>query len=122
MSISIPSFVCAMILPLQKEHKMRSCLNIRAQSFKDEGRWSNLVDSNMKLLEYRIEVIRTKERLKRNHRPCEWDNTSEYLNQSPVKQPEYLQTIALICGLPSLTILIGTTLLFIFAIIVHLGI
>ncbi|MFS7983377.1 hypothetical protein Hanom_Chr11g00973821 [Helianthus anomalus] len=49
MSISIPSFVCAMILPLQKEHKMRSCLNIRAQSFKDEGKMSNIIFGFMKL-------------------------------------------------------------------------
>ncbi|KAI3726435.1 hypothetical protein L1987_66232 [Smallanthus sonchifolius] len=120
MLVSVPSFARATVLPLHKEHKARACLHVRAQSLRDEGRSRNLVDSNMKLLKDRIEVMRAKESLKRNHRPDGWDYASKYIQKRPKKQPEYLQTIALICGTSSLSILIGTILLCMFSIIVHL--
>ncbi|KAI3777246.1 hypothetical protein L1987_47044 [Smallanthus sonchifolius] len=122
MSISIHSFAFSMILPLQKENKARSRLDIKAQSVQDEGRSSNLVDSNMKLFKDRIEVMRTKERLEQNHRPCGWVYMSKYINQRPKKQPEYLQTITLICGTYGASIIIGIGILCILSIIVHLKI
>ncbi|KAI7749023.1 hypothetical protein M8C21_009929 [Ambrosia artemisiifolia] len=123
MLASTPSFACATILPLQKEHKRYTRLHVRAQSLgDDQGRSSNLVDSNMKLLKERIEVMRAKERLERNHRPQGWDYTSNYIQKRPKKQPEYLQTIALICGTSSSSILLGTLLLCIFSFIAHLKI
>ncbi|KAI3785227.1 hypothetical protein L1987_44342 [Smallanthus sonchifolius] len=122
MLVSVPSLARATVLPLHKEHKARARLHVRAQSLRDEGRLRNLVDSNMKLLKDRIEVMRAKERLERNHRPDGWDYESKYIQKRPRKQPEYLQTIALICGASSLSILIGTILLCIFSIIVHLKI
>lgn len=42
MSMSIPSFACVTILPLQKELKARPRLEIRAQSLQDEGKTSNM--------------------------------------------------------------------------------
>ncbi|KAL8231149.1 hypothetical protein R6Q57_000927 [Mikania cordata] len=141
MLVPKPSF--ATILPLQKHHKSRTRLHVKAQSLRDKdihvcmfgydlfefievlislliGRSSNIVDSNMKLLKERIEVMRTKERLEINHRSNGWDYTSKYIHKNPKKQPQHLQTIALICGASSLSILSGTLLLCIFSIIVHL--
>lgn len=84
------------------------------------GRSRNLVDSNMKLLKDRIEVMRTKERLERNCRPYGWDYASNYIHK-PKRQHEYQQTIALICGAASLPILFGTFFLCIFSAIAHLN-
>lgn len=90
------------------------------------GRSNNFVDSNMKLLKDRIEVIRTKERLERNYRPRVKDYTSKYINPCPEQQPEkeseYLQTLALICGTFSSPILVGVAFLCIFYVLVHLKI
>ncbi|KAL8250019.1 hypothetical protein R6Q59_033712 [Mikania micrantha] len=55
MLVPIPSF--ATVLPLQKHHKTCTRLHVKAQSLHDEGRSSNIVDSNMKLLKERIEFI-----------------------------------------------------------------
>ncbi|KAM0032414.1 hypothetical protein Hdeb2414_s0016g00474751 [Helianthus debilis subsp. tardiflorus] len=120
MLMSTPSSACAMVLPLRKEHKACTRLYVKAQSLRDEGRSSNLVDSNIKLLKERIEVMRAKERLERSHIPYGWDYASKYIEKRPKKQPEFLQTIALMCGASSLSIFIGTLFLCIFSIVVHL--
>lgn len=86
------------------------------------GRSKNIVDSNMKLLKDRIEVMRAKERLERSHKSNGWDQASQYVYKRSKKQPEYLQTIALICGMSSFPILIGTLLLCIISIVAHLSI
>ncbi|KAI3500175.1 hypothetical protein L1887_35992 [Cichorium endivia] len=117
MSTMIPSFTCVTVL---KKYRPHSRLMIRAQSLGEEGRSSNLVDSNMKILKDRIEVVRMKERLERNCRPNGWDYTSTYIHK-PKKQPEHLQGIAQICGTTSLSVLVGTGLLFIFSVIAHVN-
>ncbi|CAH1421353.1 unnamed protein product [Lactuca virosa] len=117
MSTMIPSFTCVTVL---KKHKSCSQLEIRAQSLRDEGRSSNIVDSNMKILKDRIEAMRMKERLEMNCRPNGWDYTSSYIRK-PKKQQEYLQTVALICGTTSLPVLIGTGLLCIFSVIARVN-
>ncbi|KAL8250020.1 hypothetical protein R6Q59_033713 [Mikania micrantha] len=121
MSALITSFACE--VGRLQEHRGRSWLKVRAHSLRDEeGRSDNIVDSNMKLLKERIEVLRAKERLEINHRSYGRDYTSKYIHKRPKKQTKYLQTIALICGTSSLPILFGTLLLSIFSIIVHLNI
>ncbi|KAK1433217.1 hypothetical protein QVD17_10126 [Tagetes erecta] len=121
MLASTPSFGRVTVLPLHKEHKAHARLDVRAQGLRDEGRSNNSVDSNMKLLKDRIEVMRAKERLERSHnKPCGWDQASQYVHKRPEKQPEYLQTLALVFGMSSLPIFIGTVLLCIISIIVHL--
>ncbi|KAI3726434.1 hypothetical protein L1987_66231 [Smallanthus sonchifolius] len=120
MSTMISSFTCAVVPPLRPEHRVRSWLQIRAQSLGDKGRSRNLVDSSMKILKDRIEVIRTKERLERRSRPHGWDYDSNYISRHR-KQPEYTKTLALICGTSSLSVLTGTALLYIFSVIAHLS-
>ncbi|KAI3785226.1 hypothetical protein L1987_44341 [Smallanthus sonchifolius] len=120
MSTMIPSFTCVVVQPRLQEHRVRSWLEIRAQSLGDQGRSSNLVDSSMKILKDRIEVIRTKERLERRSKPYGWDYDSNYISKHK-KQPEYTNTPALICGTLSLSVLTGTALLHIFSVIAHLN-
>ncbi|KAI3500173.1 hypothetical protein L1887_35990 [Cichorium endivia] len=117
MSTMIPSFTCVTVL---KNHRSHPRLQIRAQSLRDEGRSSNLVDSNMKILKDRIEAMRMRETLERNCRPYGWDYTSNYIRK-PKKQAEYLQTVARICGTMSLPVLIGTGFLYIFSVIAHVN-
>ncbi|KVH92436.1 uncharacterized protein LOC112515890 [Cynara cardunculus var. scolymus] len=118
MSTSVSPLAYAAVLPPRQKVHLR--LEIRAQSVRDEGRSSNLVDSSMKVLKDRIEVMRTKEILERNCRPYGWDGASSYI-QKPKKQPEFPQTIALICGTSSLPILVGTALLCVISAIAHLN-
>ncbi|MFS7973486.1 hypothetical protein Hanom_Chr09g00857061 [Helianthus anomalus] len=121
MSTMMPSFGCAVVVwPVRAEHRVRSWLEVRARSLGDEGRSSNLVDSNMKILKDRIEVIRKKDILERKCRPCGWDYDSSYVTKHK-KQHEYTKTIALICGTSSLSVLIGTSLLYIVSVIAHLN-
>ncbi|KAL8192126.1 hypothetical protein R6Q57_027988 [Mikania cordata] len=98
MLVSIQSLACATISPLQKKHDASKRLLVRAESLRDEGRSNNIVDSNMKLLKERIEVLGAKERLEINHRSYGQDYTSKYIHKRPKKQTQYLQTLALICG------------------------
>ncbi|CAH1421332.1 unnamed protein product [Lactuca virosa] len=119
MSTLTPSFAYGTMLPPQKEHKVSSRLKISAQRSQFEGWSSNPVDLNMMVPNDRIKVMRTKKTLKGNHRPYGWDYASNYIHK-PKKHPEYLQTILLIFGPMSFSILFGTTLICIFSLVVHL--
>ncbi|PWA99701.1 hypothetical protein CTI12_AA002290 [Artemisia annua] len=79
MSTTIPSFAHVTTLSIHKVHRASTRLDIRAHGFRDEGRSSNHVDSSMKLLKDRIEVMRTKERLEKSCRPNGWDYDLNYL-------------------------------------------
>ncbi|KAK1433216.1 hypothetical protein QVD17_10125 [Tagetes erecta] len=114
-----------LVRPLPDVQRVRPGLKlIRAHSLGDEGRWSNLVDSSsMKILKDRMEVIRAKERLERSSTPYGWDYDSNYTSKREKQYlgEQYMKTIGLCCGTSSLSILIGTTLLYIFSVIVHLN-
>nr|XP_043618419.1 uncharacterized protein LOC122590147 [Erigeron canadensis] len=113
MSLRIPSFGCAVVIQHRKEHRACPRLNIRAQGLRDEGRSSNDVDSNMKILKHRLEIMRTKERLEMSSRSYGWDCATRPTPKYE-KQPKYRPT--------SLSVLMGSALLCAFsAIISHLN-
>ncbi|KAH7533898.1 hypothetical protein FEM48_Zijuj04G0180400 [Ziziphus jujuba var. spinosa] len=67
MASSLPCFCAAIKLKSSlKLNKTYGSVQARAQSFRDEERYSsNMVDENMKILRERMEVVRKKEKLER---------------------------------------------------------
>ncbi|RVW83509.1 hypothetical protein CK203_064935 [Vitis vinifera] len=63
MTYSLPAF--SVVIKPSFKHSSHKRLQVRAQSYRDEGRSSNMVDANLRVLKERIDVVRMKERLER---------------------------------------------------------
>ncbi|WOG92906.1 hypothetical protein DCAR_0312184 [Daucus carota subsp. sativus] len=127
MASSSYSFHELLAIPSSKLHcknLRRSSLKvIRAQNYKDEGRSSNMVDANLRVLKERIEQVRNKERLERcctseqgwNYTPV---YSSHYKKQDVLSQCYDL--IGLVFGTAGLAVLFGTLVLCMFSLLLHL--
>ncbi|RVW87731.1 hypothetical protein CK203_043935 [Vitis vinifera] len=62
MTYSLPAF--SVVIKPSFKHSSHKRLQVRAQSYRDEGRSSNMVDANLRVLKERIDVVRMKERLR----------------------------------------------------------
>ncbi|KAK6125404.1 hypothetical protein DH2020_040873 [Rehmannia glutinosa] len=110
------------ILPCKKSRFYQS-LQVRAQSYRDEGRSNNIVDSNLHVLRERIEQIKNKERLER----CcvsepGWNYASLELSYEAKREKEllqFLQIVHIAGGTLGLTILSCTFCLCVMSLLVH---
>ncbi|GMY24284.1 hypothetical protein FCV25MIE_19526 [Fagus crenata] len=106
---------CVSIKPsLNKHNNTRQGVQIRSQSFSDEGRPSNNVDANLSVLREKIEVIKMKERLERC---CKCENGWNYVGGYDYKlkrnkeMSHFFELVGLICGTLGFTFLTGTVCL-----------
>ncbi|KAJ7975792.1 TGF-beta-activated kinase 1 and MAP3K7-binding protein like [Quillaja saponaria] len=67
MAASLSSFSATTLTrkPYLKVKNRGSLLQTKAQSFRDEGRQTNMVDANLSVLKERMEVVKVKEKLER---------------------------------------------------------
>ncbi|XP_060193713.1 uncharacterized protein LOC132623035 [Lycium barbarum] len=99
------SVVCfpAIIIPSSKYRVRQKLPQIRAQSYRDEGKSGHVVDSNLQVLSSRIEEVKMKERLEKCL-VCEqgWNYTattaSLYLQKKRKKQLDQCVELLLTAG------------------------
>ncbi|XP_062150836.1 uncharacterized protein LOC133859444 [Alnus glutinosa] len=72
------SFCVSSIKPPLKRYIHQGVQLVRAQSFSDEGRSSNIVDANLSVLREKIQVVKMKERLQR--RCCKGETGWNYVS------------------------------------------
>ncbi|KAK6125424.1 hypothetical protein DH2020_040851 [Rehmannia glutinosa] len=113
----------ASILPCKKSRFCQS-LQVRAQSYRDEGRSNNnIVDSSLHLLRVRIEHVKNKERLER----CcvaepGWNFARAEISYKAKKERElveFIQLVGMAGGTFGLTILSCTFCLCVMSLLVH---
>ncbi|KAA8530622.1 hypothetical protein F0562_005444 [Nyssa sinensis] len=122
MASSFPSF-CSVMAPSLKRNSPQS-LQVRAQSFRDEGRSRNNVDANLSVLRERIEEVRMKERLERCCRSVNgWNNPAgyNYKCKRGMELSQFSELLGLVGGTIGLTILSGTFSLCLISLLVHLN-
>ncbi|GLT28851.1 hypothetical protein SLA2020_037550 [Shorea laevis] len=97
---------------------------IRAQSNRDEGRSSKPVDENLSVLRERMEKVKVKEKLKRCYRrEYVWNYAAGY-NYKHKREAQMLalfELVRVILGSLGFIFLIGTALLFLAYILVHMS-
>ncbi|XP_044507010.1 uncharacterized protein LOC123226546 [Mangifera indica] len=123
MASSLPCFN-AITKPVSLKRHSHQSLQVKAQSFRDEGRRVSIVDANLSVLRQRIEEVVIKERLERCCR-CEygWNYASGYdykLRKYKVLT-ETFELVGLIGGTIGLSCLCGTAFLCLISILVHLN-
>ncbi|GLU10711.1 hypothetical protein SLE2022_274970 [Rubroshorea leprosula] len=119
-------------LPLFQKHRQyfkfritpHQASQIRAQSNRDEGRSSKLVDENLNVLRERMEKVKVKEKLERCYRrQYDWNYAAGY-NDKLKREAQMLklfELVRVILGTLGFTFLSGTTLLFLVSILVHMS-
>ncbi|KAK6151037.1 hypothetical protein DH2020_015969 [Rehmannia glutinosa] len=122
---SLQGILSSAILPRKKSRFCKS-LQVRAQSYKDEGRPNNnIVDSNLHLLREKIEDIKNKERLERCFRVEPGWNYARaeisYKAKREKKLVEFVQLVGMAGGTLGLTILGCTFFLCIISLVLHLN-
>ncbi|KAM7516346.1 hypothetical protein LguiA_005929 [Lonicera macranthoides] len=126
-SSSLPSsFKEITHLPSRKYSRTHhQSIQVRARSFRDEGKSSNIVDANLRVLRERMEEIKMKERLERccSREQYGWNYSSsyDYKHKREANLSECFELISLVGGTIGLTILSGTFLLCLISLIVHLN-
>ncbi|KAJ9173026.1 hypothetical protein P3X46_016202 [Hevea brasiliensis] len=99
----------------------RQAFQVRAQSFRDEGSWS---EANLRVLRERIQEIKMKERLERCCR-CEFGwNYSPGYNYKLKKQgglSQVFDLVGLVCRTIGFSCVTGTLILVIVSLIIHLN-
>ncbi|KAF5940334.1 hypothetical protein HYC85_021501 [Camellia sinensis] len=107
MTTSLPC-LCSLTRPSYKP-KLQKCLQVRSQSFNDEGNSENIVDGNMRVLRERKRDVRKKERLDmcwrvENENENGWKYKDEYNNKHKILKSHYgmlSESIMLVFGLVS---------------------
>ncbi|XP_028119614.1 uncharacterized protein LOC114317116 [Camellia sinensis] len=127
MTTSLPC-LCSLTRPSYKP-KLQKCLQVRSQSFNDEGNAENVVDGNMRALRERIRDVRKKERLDmcwRVENENGWKYKDEYNNKHKRLKSQYgmLSESIMLLGLVSsafgLAFFTGSICIFLVSFIVHL--
>ncbi|KAI3451805.1 hypothetical protein Pfo_008470 [Paulownia fortunei] len=121
---SLPGNLCTGILPCKKSSRFCQSLQVRAQSYRDEGRSSNMVDANLHLLRERIEEVKNKERLERccvaepgwNYAPVQ-----SFKAKRGEELLQFLELVGMAGGTFGLTILSCSFCLCIASLLVHLN-
>ncbi|XP_059624603.1 uncharacterized protein LOC132292650 [Cornus florida] len=120
------SSLCTVIAPstrsIRSTHKYS--LQVRAQSYRDEGRSSNIIDANLSILKMRIEEVRIKERLERCCRSQNGWNyaaTYDYKRKRDAELSQVFELLGIVGGTFGLTILSGTLFLCLMSLLVHLN-
>ncbi|XVE72150.1 hypothetical protein DITRI_Ditri11bG0015900 [Diplodiscus trichospermus] len=119
---SLPFF--ATIRPSFKHYIGPKASQVRAQSFKDEGRSSNNVDANLGVLRERIVLIKMKEKLERC---CGCKNGWNYAPGYNYKLKRMLeisqlfQLVSLVAATLGFTFFSGAFLLCLVSLLVHLN-
>ncbi|KAL6324797.1 hypothetical protein AAG906_018324 [Vitis piasezkii] len=90
---SAPPAFSTVIRPSLKHNSHRR-LRVRAQSFRDEGRQSNMVDASLSVLRERIEQVQIKERLERCCRREHGWNYAPGYNYKLKRIPNYQISLA----------------------------
>ncbi|KAG6720444.1 hypothetical protein I3842_03G061800 [Carya illinoinensis] len=70
----LSAFLLCFVKTADLKHHARQAMQIRAQSFSNEGKSSNIVDANLTILREKIELLKTKERLERCCRFRLWES------------------------------------------------
>ncbi|KAJ4706998.1 TGF-beta-activated kinase 1 and MAP3K7-binding protein like [Melia azedarach] len=123
---SLPYSSGVVVLPSLKRSTAYRPLQVKAQSFRDEGRLSNnnIVDANMKILKERIEKVQIKERLEKCCRSCEygWNYASgyDYKFKRDKELGQLFQLLGLVGGTITFTCLSGTLFLCLLSLLPHL--
>lgn len=112
--------------PTHSHNHQTSHLQVRAQSFGDEGRSSNMVDANLRILKERMEQVRNNGRLERCCSRSEqgWNYASGYHNYEYKRETMLSQCfdlMGLIAGTVGLTIVTATFLLCLVSLVLHLN-
>ncbi|KAL7221590.1 hypothetical protein ACSBR1_023530 [Camellia fascicularis] len=118
---SLQTSFCSVIKPTSLT-RARPSLEFRAQSCRDEGRSSNIVDANLRVLRERIEEVRMKERLERcctsengwNYAPCYESKT-----KSSSESSHFFELFGLFTVNFGLTIVTATLCLCLVSLLVH---
>ncbi|KAF8399035.1 hypothetical protein HHK36_014901 [Tetracentron sinense] len=122
MASSIPC-LSGLTKPFPKRKVGRS-LQVRAQSFGDEGSSANMVDANLSVLRERIEEVKMKERLKRCCKSEDgWYYQSGYDHKlkRDAKFSESLELVGLVSMSVGLSFFSGTLCLCLVSLLVHLN-
>ncbi|KAL6324794.1 hypothetical protein AAG906_018321 [Vitis piasezkii] len=122
MTYSLPAF--SVVIKPSFKHSSHKRLQVRAQSYRDEGRSSNMVDANLRVLKERIDVVRMKERLERCCRhEYGWNYASgnDCKLQKDTEFSDLFDLVGLVGGFVSLTIFSGTVGLCLASLLVHLN-
>ncbi|CBI33583.3 uncharacterized protein LOC109123907 [Vitis vinifera] len=122
MTYSLPAF--SVVIKPSFKHSSHKRLQVRAQSYRDEGRSSNIVDANLRVLKERIDVVRMKERLERCCRhEYGWNYASgnDCKLQKDTEFSHLFDLVGLVGGFVSLTIFSGTVGLCLVSLLVHLN-
>ncbi|KAK1416083.1 hypothetical protein QVD17_31871 [Tagetes erecta] len=118
---SLPPFSCTCYWP-----KSQRFLQVRSQSFKDEGSSSNMVDANLGVLRARMEQVMKNERLEyttpRTMNNIGW-NRGDYETQDKNGNDAtlMLEVVGLVGGSIGLVFLFGSLMIYFVAVLVHLG-
>ncbi|KAF5457488.1 hypothetical protein F2P56_021587 [Juglans regia] len=121
MASVLPSFHVSIKPPLR--NYTRQAVHIRAQSFSDEGKSSNIVDANLSVLRDKVEMVKTKERLERC---CKCENGWNYVPgydyelKRERERSQLFEFVGLICGTLGFTCLSGIFCLCLVSFFVHL--
>ncbi|KAG2710762.1 hypothetical protein I3843_04G042700 [Carya illinoinensis] len=121
MASFLPSFHVSIKPPLR--NYTRQAVHIRAQSFSNEGKSSNIVDANLSVLRDKVEMLKTKERLERCCK-CEsgWNyvRVYDYKLKRDREISQFFEFVGIICGTLGFTCLSGIVCLCLVSFFVHL--
>ncbi|KAK3040753.1 hypothetical protein RJ639_029275 [Escallonia herrerae] len=122
MASSLPSFR-SLTKPFHY-HKIRRYLQVRSQSFRDEGKGANMVDSNLSVLRERIEAVRRQETLDKGslrlengwrYNRCGYDEK----RKRHAMLLEFMEVVSLATTSLGLVFLIGSLCIFLVSLAVH---
>ncbi|CBI33584.3 uncharacterized protein LOC132255017 [Vitis vinifera] len=120
---SAPPAFSTVIRPSLKHNSHRR-LRVRAQSFRDEGRQSNMVDASLSVLRERIEQVQIKERLERCcRREHGWNYAPgyNYKLKRDTQLSDLFGLVGLAAGTVGITLLSGTLGLCLVSLVFHLS-
>ncbi|CAA2958792.1 uncharacterized protein LOC111397708 [Olea europaea var. sylvestris] len=120
-SSSTTSF-CSATLPYKKP-RFHRFLQVRSQSYGEEGKSRDIVDVNLCILRERIQEIRVKERLENccvAKQGWNYAHAYNYKRKIDAQFSLFLQIIGIVCGTFSLVLACCTLCLCLFSLLVHL--
>ncbi|PIN08256.1 hypothetical protein CDL12_19175 [Handroanthus impetiginosus] len=126
---SSPSHLCTATLRCKKPRFSRS-FQVKAQSYRDhQGKSSNMVDANLRVLRERIEQVKDKERLERcclaepGWNYATYDQSFKYKSKRDQQliHHHFLQLLGIVSGTFGLTILSCSFCLCIASFLLHLN-
>ncbi|KZV26762.1 hypothetical protein F511_31750 [Dorcoceras hygrometricum] len=117
------AYLCSTILTCKKSRSCQS-FQVRAQSYRDEGRSSSIVDSNLRVLRERIQEVKLKERIERCYVAEIGWNYAPASGLKPKGEQEmvkFLEWMGMIGGTFGFTILSCTFCLYFISLLVQLN-